>query len=131
MSLLSWFGLKTPAPSAPQNTWSLTNTAFPASPRSPSRPLSRMGCGGDYRFQSRGRTAVGFYHRQDAPRRHLPGIFMPNCRSVLSVCSGVYRRARGCSGDRIVMRTSSENDDSHVVDFEGCSLPIRRGLILV
>ncbi len=53
---------------------------------------------------------------------------MPNCRSVLSVCSGVYRRARGRSGDRIVMRTSSENDDSHIVDFDGLSIslpPIR------
>ena len=34
MSLLSWFGLKTPAPSAPQNTWSLTNTEFFAYPTS-------------------------------------------------------------------------------------------------
>ena len=82
MSLLSWFGLKTPAPSAPQNTWSLTNTAFPASPRSPSRPLSRMGCGGDYRFQSRGRTAVGFYHPAGRPTASPAGYFY----AQLSVC---------------------------------------------
>ena len=31
---VSWFGLKSPAPSAPQNTWSLTNTEFFASPTS-------------------------------------------------------------------------------------------------
>ena len=82
MSLLSWFGLKTPAPSAPQNTWSLTNTAFPASPRSPNRPLSRMGCGGDYRFQSRGRTAVGFYHPAGRPTASPAGYFY----AQLSVC---------------------------------------------
>ena len=86
---------------------------FPASPRSPNRPLSRMGCGGDYRFQSRGRTAVGFYHPAGRPTASPAGIFMPNCRSVLSVCSGVYRRARGCSGDRIVMRTPSEKTKTH------------------
>ncbi len=45
---------------------------------------------------------------------------MPNFQSVPG------RRARGCSGDRIVMRTPSENDDSYVVDFEVClSLLIR------
>ena len=95
MSLLSWFGLKTPAPSAPQNTWSLTNTAFPASPRSPNRPLSRMGCGGDYRFQSRGRTAVGFYHPAGRPTASPAGYFYAQlsvlyCRSVLR-CTGVER----------------------------------------
>ena len=123
MSLLSWFGLKTPAPSAPQNTWSLTNTAFPASPRSPSRPLSRMGCGGDYRFQSRGRTAVGFYHPAGRPTASPAGYFYAQLSGpVLLARSGAYRRARGRSGDRIVMRTPSENDDSYVVDFEGLSI---------
>ena len=42
-----------------------------------------MGCGGDYRFQSRGRTAVGFYHPAERLTASLPGIFMPNLRSVL------------------------------------------------
>ena len=75
-----------------------TGVRFPASPRSPNRPLSRMGCGGDYRFQSRGRTAVGFYHPAGRPTASPAGYFY----AQFSVCSGVYRRARGCSGDRIV-----------------------------
>ena len=77
---------------------------FPASPRSPNRPLPRMGCGGDNRFQSRGRTAVGFYHPAGRPTASPAGYFY----AQLSVCSGMYRRARGRSGDRIVMRTPSE-----------------------
>ena len=60
-----------------------SSIASPLAPRSPNRPLSRMGCGGDHRFQSRGRTAVGFYHPAGRPTASLPGIFMPNCRSVL------------------------------------------------
>ena len=91
-----------------------TGVRFPASPRSPNRPLSRMGCGGDYRFQSRGRTAVGFYHPAGRPTASPAGYFYAQLVGpVLSVCSGVYRRARGCSGDRIVMRTSSEKTKTH------------------
>ena len=89
MSLLSWFGLKTPDPSAPQNTWSLTNTAFPASPRSPSRPLSRMGCGGDYRFQSRGRTTVG-----STTGRTPHGV---TCRVFLCPIVGLFWGVPACS----------------------------------
>ena len=37
---VSWFGLKSPAPSAPQNTWSLANTEFFASPTSSGKTVT-------------------------------------------------------------------------------------------
>ena len=91
-----------------------SSIASPLAPRSPNRPLSRMGCGGDYRFQSRGRTAVGFYHPAGRPTASPAGYFYAQLVGpVLPVRSGVYRRARGCSGDRIVMRTPSEKAKTH------------------
>ena len=85
-----------------------TGVRFPASPRSPNRPLSRMGCGGDNRFQSRGRTAVGFYHPAGARLSTCRVFLCPIVGLFSGVPAWVYRRARGCSGDRIVMRTPSE-----------------------
>ena len=91
-----------------------SSIASPLAPRSPNRPLSRMGCGGDYRFQSRGRTAVGFYHPAGRPTASPAGYFYAQLVGpVLLVRSGVYRRARGRSGDRIVMRTPSEKTKTH------------------
>ena len=54
-------------------------------------------------------TAVGFYHPAGRPTASPAGYFY----AQLSVCSGVYLRARGCSGDRIVMRTPSEKTKTH------------------
>ena len=86
-----------------------SSIASPLSPRSPNRPLSRMGCGGDYRFQSRGRTAVGFYHPAGRPTVSPAGYFYAQfrCHSGRACVLG------GCSGDRIVMRTSSEKTKTH------------------
>ena len=77
-----------------------TGVRFPASPRSPNRPLSRMGCGGDYRFQSRGRTAVGFYHPAGRPLGVTCRVFLcPIGRSCIAApfwgvpaCSWVGRQ---------------------------------------
>ena len=57
-----------------------SSIASPLAPRSPNRPLSRMGCGGDYRFQSRGRTAVGFYHPAGRPTASPAGYFYAQLR---------------------------------------------------
>ena len=75
-----------------------SSIASPLAPRSPSRPLSRMGCGGDYRFQSRGRTAVGFYHPAGRPTASPAGYFYAQlsvlyCRSALG-CTGVPEGAQ-------------------------------------
>ena len=69
-----------------------TGVRFPASPRSPSRPLPRMGCGGDYRFQSRGRNRGRFL----PPGRMPHGV---TCRVFLCPIFGLYcRSALGCTG---------------------------------
>lgn len=77
---------------------------FPASPRSPNRPLPRMGCGGDNRFQSRGRTAVGFYHPAGRPTASPAGYFYAQIRSVpgrtgvVATIMGLDRAIRCSSG---------------------------------
>ena len=85
-----------------------TGVRFPASPRSPNRPLSRMGCGGDYRFHSRGRTAVGFYHPAGRLTASPAGYFYAQLVGpVLPVRSGVYRRARGVGVERFGLTSKS------------------------
>ena len=76
------------APSTPHVSFADTKE------RSPNCPLSRTGRGGDYRFQSRGRTAVGFYHPAGRPTASPAGYFY----AQLSVCiAGSFWGVPACS----------------------------------
>jgi len=102
---VSWFGLKSPAPSAPQNTWSLTNTEFFASPTSSGKTVTE-------------RSAVqmtAVYACVRILAEAVASLPLHLYQERAGTAGGKERACvlGGCSGDRIVTRTSSEKTKTH------------------